>query len=156
MGAVAEHGEDRGAGATAARRAVAKPARRGHLTVTRPRWAFVYPERGCGPSRGSPRPLAGFLLRRALLLNLVLNVPAPKSRTPEAKTFREARIGRCRRDPGGGCRVFIGGDWWQGGPCRLFPPSLEGDLEDVGAAGGGGQQRGVPRGRPGRTPSGRA
>lgn len=48
--------------------------------------------------------------------------------------------------PGGECRVFIGGGWWLGGPRRPVPPSLEGDLEDVGAAGGGAAVGGVPRG----------
>lgn len=128
---------DRGrvAGATAARSAIAKPAGRGHLTVTRPRRAFVYRERGCGPSPGSPRPAARFLLR-APLLNLVPNVPAPKCRTPEEKTVRAVGIGCRRRDRASEFRVLIGGGWWLSGPHRAVPPSPEGDLEDAGAAGG--------------------
>lgn len=84
--------KDRVAGATAARSAIAKRAGRGHLTVTRPRRAFVYRESGCGPSRGSPRPAARFLLP-ALLLNLVPSVPAPKSWTPGRRPFGRPGLG---------------------------------------------------------------
>lgn len=101
--------KDRGAGATAACR-VAKLAGRGHLTVTRPRRAFVYREHGLGRSRGSPHPAVRFLLRGPLLLILVPNVPAPKSWIPEAKIIRAAGIGRCRRDGSAGSEFLLAGD----------------------------------------------
>lgn len=105
--------KDRGAGAIAACSTVAKHAGRGHLTVTRPRGAFVYRESGLGPSRGSPHPAARFLLRRPLLLNLVPNVPAPKPWAPEAKIVRAAGIGRCwRAEPASSEFLLAGGGRW--------------------------------------------